>query len=289
MDWNEPTNSNPAHPNVLADLNSKDSYCATMGQTNAGFTNIPEGAMNWDHGSKFFRRKEGGAFLPVQISLSGGGTGASDAAGARTALEVNKAGQGTAEARTNQQNDQVYCQLSRSINTASPLQGGGQLDSDVNLSIQDATTAQKGAVQLDNTLTSTSTAKALTAAQGKVLSEKITNDINSLTRQSVITSLGGDFTSGEITIEKVGNIISITGYGNHTSTSTPSTGSIIPVWAYPKSNSVGTIYLMDNTVIREVRVSTALTNISFDYRNWSGLSHSSSFTTGFNITYVTFG
>lgn len=173
MDWNEPTNSNPAHPNVLADLNNKDSYCATMGQTNAGFTNIPEGTMNWDHGSKFFRRKEGGAFLPVQISLSGGGTGASDAAGARAALEVNKAGQGTAEARTNQQNDQVYCQLSRSINTASPLQGGGQLDNDVNLSIQDATTAQKGAVQLDNTLTSTSTTKALTAAQGKVLNDGI--------------------------------------------------------------------------------------------------------------------
>lgn len=190
MDWNEPTNSNPAHPNVLADLNSKDTYAVTLGQTNAGFTNIPEGAMNWDHGSKFFRRKEGGAFLPVQISLSGGGTGASDAAGARTALEVNKAGQGTAEARTNQQNDQVYCQLSRSVNTASPLQGGGQLDSDVNLSIQDATTAQKGAVQLDNTLTSTSTTKALTAAQGKALDESLSSVNNSLSNE--IALLGQD-------------------------------------------------------------------------------------------------
>ena len=38
--------------------------------------------------------------------------------------------------------------------------------------LPDATTSDKGVVQLDNTLTSTNTSKALTAAQGKVLGDR---------------------------------------------------------------------------------------------------------------------
>lgn len=39
--------------------------------------------------------------------------------------------------------------------------------------LKDASTEQKGVVQLNNTLTSTSTSQALTAAQGKVLNDKL--------------------------------------------------------------------------------------------------------------------
>lgn len=185
MDWNKPTNSDPAHPNVLADLNNKDTYAITLGQTNAGFTALPEGTINYDHDGRFFRRKEGTLFNPVQISLAGGGTGAPDAAGARANFNVLEAGTGTGQARTNQQNQNYFCPLTRQVTATAPLQGGGQLDNDLNLSIQDATTAQKGAVQLNNTLTSTSISQALTAAQGKVLSDSV-NSINSKLAQEYL-------------------------------------------------------------------------------------------------------
>ena len=45
--------------------------------------------------------------------------------------------------------------------------------------LPDATTTVKGAVILNNTLTSTSTTEALTAAQGKVLKDSLDNAINS--------------------------------------------------------------------------------------------------------------
>lgn len=42
--------------------------------------------------------------------------------------------------------------------------------------LKDASTEQKGVVKLNNTLTSTSATEALTAAQGKVLNDRFTND-----------------------------------------------------------------------------------------------------------------
>ena len=170
--WNDPSNSNPVHVNLLKDLADKDTYTATMGQTNLGaYTDLPDGTMNWDNGQKLLRRVQSGTPEVVRISLAGGGTGASDAAGARAAFNVLEAGTGAAQARTNTQNDARFVQQTRTVNTTSPLSGGGALSGNLTLSIQDSTTSQKGAVQLNNTLTSTSTSQALTAAQGKVLKD----------------------------------------------------------------------------------------------------------------------
>lgn len=46
--------------------------------------------------------------------------------------------------------------------------------------LKDASTEQKGVVQVNNTLTSTSTTEALTAAQGKVLNDRFLNDFLNL-------------------------------------------------------------------------------------------------------------
>jgi hypothetical protein len=51
---------------------------------------------------------------------------------------------------------------SRAVNTTAPLTGGGALNADRTLGIQDATTAQKGAVQLTDSVSSTSTTTAAT-------------------------------------------------------------------------------------------------------------------------------
>jgi hypothetical protein len=60
--------------------------------------------------------------------------------------------------------------LARSISTTSPLQGGGSLSADRTLSIQDASTTQKGAVQLYGGIDSASNTLAATAlAAGRVV------------------------------------------------------------------------------------------------------------------------
>lgn len=169
--WNDPSNSNPNHANILQDLAAKDTYSVTMGQETAGYTDLPEGAMSYDSAVRLFRRLTSGTPEIVQISLAGGGTGGGTAAQARTNFNVLEAGTGAAQARTNSQNDNAYVSNTRQVNTSSPLSGGGILSSNLTLSIQDGTTSQKGAVQLNNTLSSANATQALTAAQGKILKD----------------------------------------------------------------------------------------------------------------------
>lgn len=171
-DWEKPNNSEPTHVNVLRDLADKDTHSGTMGQSGT-YTNRPEGFMIWDNIAKLFKRLTGGVETAVKLSIAGGGTGGATAAEARANLGANEAGTGAAQTRTNAQNDTIYTPLTRTISTGGALSGGGSLDGDLSLSIADSSTTTKGAVQLDNTLTSTATDKALTSAQGKVLKDGV--------------------------------------------------------------------------------------------------------------------
>jgi hypothetical protein len=67
--------------------------------------------------------------------------------------------------------------LARAINTTSPLQGGGNLSADRTLSIQDGTTAQKGAVQLYGGTDSTSNSLAATAGAVKTAYDAVAGRI----------------------------------------------------------------------------------------------------------------
>lgn len=87
--WNEPSNSAPNHVNVLLDFVNKATYCLTMGQAGGVFTDRPEGEMMWDNSAKALKRLTSAVEVIQQISITGGGTGASTASGARTNLEVS--------------------------------------------------------------------------------------------------------------------------------------------------------------------------------------------------------
>lgn len=197
-DWNKPNNSDPNHVDVLQDLADKDTFALTMRQAGGSFTNIPEGAMAYDNVAKLFKRLTSAVETIQQISITGGGTGASTAAGARTAFNVLEAGTGASQIRTNAQADAINAPLTRTISTTSPLQGGGTLEANRTLTIDNATTAQKGAVQLNNTLTSSSTTLALTAAQGKVMKDSVDDFLSALPPVTVWTGSDSFVTSGEI-------------------------------------------------------------------------------------------
>lgn len=68
---------------------------------------------------------------------------------------------------------------------------GVNFDGTTNISIPTATTSVSGTVQLNNTLTSTSTSQALTAAQGKVLNDRFVNDFLSLKSENGYQKLPG--------------------------------------------------------------------------------------------------
>lgn len=203
--WNEPNNSDPNHVNVLSNLGDKDTYAASMGQNGGTFTDRPEGLMLYDNVSKLFKRLTSSIETIQLISISGGGTGSATAAGARTAFNVIEAGTGAAQARTNTQNDSVFTPLTRTISTTGTLNGGGDLSSNLTLSVDAGSTAQPGTLQLGNVLTSTDTTKALTVAQGKVLKDvqdanKVILDdhINARTPITVWTGSDSQVTPAEI-------------------------------------------------------------------------------------------
>ena len=238
--WETPNNSDPVHVNVLQELADKDTHGATMGQSGT-YTNRPEGFMIWDNVAKLFKRLTGAVETVVTLSLSGGGTGANNAAGVRTAINVNEAGAGGTQTRTNAQADAINTPLTRNIATTSPLQGGGTLEADKTLSIQDATTGQKGATQLNNTLTSTSTAQASTAAQAKVLKDLV--DGLSDNFQSVTLGASGSLVGGSCKVVRVGEIVIISGSYTFPATQlVASAGGFIPAWARPTIGDVMNAY-----------------------------------------------
>ena len=301
IDWNDPSNSNDNHVNVLSDLGKKDTFALTMCQEDPGYDNVPTGAMKWDNSQNLLRRFESGVFNIKPISLAGGGTGATDAEGARTVLQVNKTGTGESEARTNSQNDLRYVQGSRSISTTDPLQGGGDLIENRTLSIKDASTTQKGAVQLENTLNSTSTTKALTAAQGKALKDTADSLDETVTTigntqlgildfvsgfSSTSAAMGGAFTSGTVTMRRSFNTVTIyVSSSNHASSSiVTGSPSVIPS-GYRPIGTVNGVVSFNGSVAAQVSISTGGT-ITILYRdsNFNQVS-ATNLATPFSISY----
>jgi len=76
-------------------------------------TNLPEGSIRFT--SQQFQALLSNIWTTIPISLEGGGTGATDAAGARAALNAAEKGTGSTQTRTNEQNDTRF--LNRVLST----------------------------------------------------------------------------------------------------------------------------------------------------------------------------
>lgn len=83
-DWSLPTISS-AYSDYTDEVKSRDVEAYTMGEPTTG-TNLPTGAKRWNSTSDYFERWSGAAWVALTLSVAGGGTGATTAAGARTAL-----------------------------------------------------------------------------------------------------------------------------------------------------------------------------------------------------------
>ena len=200
--------------------------------------------MLWDNVAKLFKRLTGGIEAIQTLSLAGGGTGANDAAGARVSINVNEAGTGGAQTRTNDQADAIYAPLTRQVATTSPLTGGGDLNGDLTLG-----------VDFNNTLTSTATDEGLSAAQGKVL-KGLVDDITDVGfYQEETLGTGGTLTGGSCKVVRVGSLVAMSGRYTHSSSTSRNSGSgFIPVWARPSGN-IYNVY--SKSIYKEVSVDAA--------------------------------
>lgn len=88
-DWSLPLLTS-SYTQILADLKARDADALTMldGVTP---TNIPAKTKRWNDDNKRFEVWGGSAWSPLVLGLTGGGTGATTAAGARTALGLGSA------------------------------------------------------------------------------------------------------------------------------------------------------------------------------------------------------
>lgn len=241
-------------------------------------SNIPINAIQYSGG--VFGLWNGSSFSPVPVSVSGGGTGAVTASEARLNLGI----------LSQVESNAVYMQQSANLSDLTN-KGTARTELDVyskaesNAIVPAASTSVQGKVQLNNTLTSTSTSQALTAAQGKAL-----NDLISALPSYQEATLGasGGLTSGSCKVARVGSIVTISGLYTHSSSTGPqSANGFIPSWAWPSGINSQNNYAVALSTIESKQVSVGGGGqLSFLYVNSSGSSSADTQTGNFTISYT---
>lgn len=138
------------------------------------------------------------------------------------------------------------------VTASSPLTGGGASGS-VTIGIQDGTTAQKGAVQLTDSTSSTSTTTAATPN-----SVKSAYDLANGAIQKTLTT-----TTGDIIYASSANTPARLGIGSTSQVLTVSGG--VPTWATPASG--GGLTLLSTNTISSGSSSLVISSISGSYTN----------------------
>ena len=84
-DWNNPQNAS-LYTDVMQMIRDRDNAAITMLGTGSLPSNLPNGAMRFNTSTFLLEKLWDGVFYTQAISLAGGGTGATTAAGARANL-----------------------------------------------------------------------------------------------------------------------------------------------------------------------------------------------------------
>ena len=149
------------------------------------------------------------------------------------------------------------------ITASTPLTGGGTSGT-VTVSIQDGTTSQKGAVQLEDSTASTSTTKASTPS-----SVKSAYDLANGAIAKTLTT-----TTGDIIYASAANTPARLGIGTTGQVMTVASG--LPSWATPASGGGGSMTLESTTAFSGNTVTVSLPSSALGYKqlilhldNWS--------------------
>lgn len=184
-DFDKPT-VDDEYVNIFPDVRANQEALAKM-FSDGSEANIPTGSVRFLNNQ--FYTWNGSSWIAAPISLSGGGTGSSDAATARTALGANNAANldaGTMSA------DRVPV-LAVDTKTSGDLPLTRTSGTLTGTKVDQSSTTVRGTVQLNNTLTSVSTTEGLTAAQGKALKDTADTLATAASVTSLSNSIAADF------------------------------------------------------------------------------------------------
>lgn len=276
-DFNKP-NRDQEYVNALPDTRSNQEALAKM-FNGVSALNIPVNSVQFAGGQ--FNLWDGGNWNVQSIGISGGGTGATTAAGARANLGVIS--------ETDSDNKYLkqasnLADLNDKATARTELQVLGVANnlSDVN----DAPTA------FDNIKQIASQAQAEAGTDNELMmtplraSQAIEAQSTSQQTQTVQTP-SGQLTSGTAECTRIGDVVTITGGFNHSFTDSPSSSTgFIPVIYRPNSNVAAVYYAEDDTVYRVFVAPSGA--ILFRYFDWAGAAkfRSSTSSTAFTISYT---
>lgn len=280
-DFNKP-NRDQEYVNALPDTRDNQEALAKM-FNGVSALNIPINSVQFAGG--VFSLWDGGNWNAQAVSVSGGGTGSTTAAGARTNLGVIS--ESDSDNKYLKQASNLADLDDKSIARAE-LQALGITNnlSDVNDAAtafdnikQPATETSIGAIE-KSTLPELSSGAADKYPDAATIQAYFKGY-----EEIVLNAPVGDFTSGDVKIVRIGDIVTITGYFTHASDSIVTSGaSFIPSWARPAFITTNT-FLSGNSVISQVSITDG-GSVQVLYRNYSGTLTNQTATEEFTISYV---
>jgi len=283
-DFDKPT-VDDEYTNILPDIRELTKSLALM-FSQGNEQNIPVSSIRFINNQ--FSKFNGATFDVQAISIGGGGTGSTSAAGARSALGTDNASNVTTgifdAARIPVLSITSKTSGDLPLTRTSGILSGTKVDQ--------ANTSQRGTVELNDTLTSSSTTEALTANQGKSLkdtADSLSNTVAAITNNSSITATGpapaGQVDGGSCEISRSGSVVVISGEFTHPSLTqaTTATGAIQAEFR-PSQNSENVYTFIPGSSIQKATVTTT-GEIIFDYVDFSGSATSKMITGKFTISY----
>lgn len=247
-DFDKPTINGESYVDILSGIRAKFEVVSTMSYGDAVQGSIPTNAVQFLDGR--LQKWDGSSFQNAPISITGGGTGASTAAGARAALGV--------VGETELANDY----LSKAGNLS------GIADTSIARQILDVYSIS----EVDDAISI------------------VSSELDGLFSTAQANAPSGDFVSGGLKISKAGNTVTISnnvsgsGFSHSSNQSPDSLNGLVPAEFRPQQNAFNAYY---NTFgdYRTILVNTD-GRISFFYSDSSGNPVAKTSTGGFTISYT---
>jgi hypothetical protein len=246
-DFNKPTVDDPSYINVLASIREQFQVVSTMSYGNAVPGSLPTGTVQFLDGR--MQKWDGSAFVNSPIGISGGGTGASTAAGARVALNVPSL------------DDLSNDYLSKSGNLS------GITDPSLARQVLDVYSES----EVDDAISVVSDA------------------LDGLFSTEVVNAPSGDLISGGLKISKAGNTVTISntsgsGFSHASNQSPDSTTGFIPAGLRPQQTAFNCYYNSFGDS-RSILVQSG-GKVSFFYTDVNGNPIAKTSTGSFSISYT---
>ena len=260
-DFNKPVQSD-GYLDVLETIRDDQDASAVM-FNGVSVSNIPVNAVRFNNGS--FSLWDGAAWNVSAVSIAGGGTGATTAAGARSNLDVLSSGELSSQYLRKDGNLSGLTDKPLAFNTVK----------------QSATTSSSGVVE-----------KAESSEMSGGTADKfpdcatIKGYYGEGFQEATLSAPSNDFTTGYCEVVRQGRVVTITGRFTHSSLQQPGSNlGFLPSWAIPSNQMMNVPDIGSGITKIVVDTGGRITFFYIDYSG-SGVNRTTTGTQNFTISYT---